>query len=235
MLALFRLLVCPGIDDHSAPAHTSDDKKITNTSRHNRGNKLTESASAFRYIPNVISVARIVATPILVYLALSNREDPFKWLFLAALLSDIADGLIARIFSFTSKLGSRLDTLADTLLWIAAVVGIWQFHPELVSGYWLVVVLVLGLWALEHIVALLRYGRLTSFHTYATRAGAYALGIFIMSLFLWGLHPWLLYLAASLSILGNIEELIIIVLLPIWTSDVRGLYWVLRKHRLDTA
>lgn len=173
-------------------------------------------------------MARIVAAPVLVYLALAAREEPFTWLLLAALLSDIADGLIARIYSFTSKLGSRLDTLADTLLWVAAVVGIWRFHPELVNDKWFVVVLVLGLWAFEHLVALLRYRKLTSFHTYATRAGAYALGIFIMSLFLWGLQPWLLYLAAALSIIGTIEELIIIAVLPTWTTDVRGLYWVLK-------
>ncbi len=196
---------------------------------------MTESASAFRHIPHVISVARIVATPGLVYLALSNREDPYKWLLLAALLSDIVDGLIARNFSFTSKFGSTLDTLADAWLWVAAVVGIWKFQPALVTEYWLVIVPVLGLWLLEHVLAFLRYGKLTSFHTYATRAGAYALGIFIMSLYLWGLQPWLLYLAATLSILGNLEELIIIALLPSWTPDVRGLYWVLGQREADAA
>ena len=210
-------------------------RKRTNTSRHYRGKRLTESASAFRHIPNVISVARIVATPVLVYLALTGREDPYKWLLLAALLSDVVDGLIARSFSFTSKLGSSLDTLADALLWVAAIVGIWRFHPALLTEYWLVIVPVLGFWVLEHVLAFLRYGKLTSFHTYATRAGAYTLGIFIMSLYLWGLQPWLLYLAAALSILGNLEELIIIALLPNWTPDVRGLYWVLEQREADVA
>ena len=210
-------------------------RKRTNTSRHFRGKRLTESASAFRHVPNVISVARIVATPVLVYLALSNREDPYKWLLLAALLSDIVDRLIARTFSFTSSLGSRLDTLADTLLWVAAIVGIWKFHPALVADYWLVIVLVLGFWAFEHALAMWRYGKLTSFHTHAIRAGAYTLGIFIMSMFLWGLQPWLLYLAATLSILGTVEELVIIALLPNWTSDVRGLYWVLKQREASAA
>lgn len=188
-----------------------------------------------RHVPNLISVARIIATPILVNLAFVGSENPYRWLLLAALLSDIADGLIARTFSLTSTLGSRLDTIADTLLWLAAIVGIWKFHPELLSDYWPEVVLVLAFWGIEHAVALMRYGKLTSFHTYATRVGAYALGIFIMSLFLWGLQPWLLYLAAGLSILGSIEELIIVALLPTWTSDVRGLYWVLKTQRLGTA
>ncbi len=59
--------------------------------------------------------------------------------------------------------------------------------------------------------------------------------MFIMGLYLWGLQPWLLYLAAALSILGNREELIIIALLANWTPDVRGLYWMLERRAADAA
>ena len=179
-------------------------------------------------------MARIVAIPVLIFLALTDREDAYKWLLLAAFISDIVDGLIARTFSITSMLGSRLDTLADTLLWPAAIFGIWIFHPEVMTEHWLVIVLVLGLWAIEMIVAWLRYGKLTSFHAYTIRVSVYGFGIFIMSLFLWGLHPWLLYVASAFNMLGNLESLIIMALLPEWTSDVRGLYWVLQQRKVGT-
>ena len=195
---------------------------------------MAENASVFRHVPNVISMARIVATPVLIFLALTDREDAYKWLLLAAFISDIVDGLIARTFSITSMLGSRLDTLADTLLWPAAIFGIWIFHPEVMTEHWLVIVLVLGLWAIEMIVAWLRYGKLTSFHAYTIRVSVYGFGIFIMSLFLWGLHPWLLYVASAFNMLGNVESLIIMALLPEWTSDVRGLYWVLQQRKVGT-
>ena len=195
---------------------------------------MAENASVFRHVPNAISMARIVATPVLIFLALTDREDAYKWLLLAAFISDIVDGLIARTFSITSMLGSRLDTLADTLLWPAAIFGIWIFHPELMTEHWLVIVLVLGLWAIEMIVAWLRYGKLTSFHAYTIRVSVYGFGIFIMSLFLWGLHPWLLYVASAFNMLGNVEALIIMALLPEWTSDVRGLYWVLQQRKVGT-
>ncbi len=179
-------------------------------------------------------MARIVATPVLIFLALTDREDAYKWLLLAAFISDIVDGLIARTFSITSMLGSRLDTLADTLLWPAAIFGIWIFHPEVMTEHWLVIVLVLGLWAIEMIVAWLRYGKLTSFHAYTIRVSVYGFGIFIISLFLWGLQPWLLYVASAFNMLGNVESLIIMALLPEWTSDVRGLYWVLQQRKVGT-
>ncbi len=195
---------------------------------------MAENASVFRHVPNVISMARVVATPVLIFLALTDREDAFTWLLLAAFISDIVDGLIARSFSITSMLGSRLDTLADTLLWPAAIFGIWIFHPEVMTEHWLVIVLVLGLWAIEMIVAWLRYGKLTSFHAYTIRVSVYGFGIFIMSLFLWGLQPWLLYVASAFNMLGNVESLIIMALLPEWTSDVRGLYWVLQQRKVGT-
>lgn len=195
---------------------------------------MTENASVFRHVPNAISMARVVATPVLIFLALTDREEAFTWLLLAAFISDIVDGLIARSFSITSMLGSRLDTLADTLLWPAAIFGIWIFHPEVMTEHWLVIVLVLGLWAIEMIVAWLRYGKLTSFHAYTIRVSVYGFGIFIMSLFLWGLQPWLLYVASAFNMLGNVESLIIMALLPEWTSDVRGLYWVLQQRKVGT-
>ncbi|MFQ6006213.1 MAG: CDP-alcohol phosphatidyltransferase family protein [Woeseia sp.] len=186
----------------------------------------------FRHIPNVISVARIIATPILIYFALGGRENAYTWLLLAALLSDIVDGLIARRFSFTSELGSRLDTMADTLLWVAAVAGIWKFHPELVMDYGILVVLVLFMWVVHHIAELLRYGKLASFHTYSMRASAYALGIFLISMFVWGIRPWLLYVASALSVLASVEQLILVALLPEWTPNVRGFYWALRMRKV---
>jgi phosphatidylglycerophosphate synthase len=192
---------------------------------------MVSSASILRQIPNSISVARIIATPVLVVLAFAQLQEAFKWLLLVAFISDIFDGLIARSFSMTSTLGTRLDTMADSLLWLAAIAGIWQFYPELMTDHWLAVTLMIGFWIAEHLVALLRYGRLTSFHTEITRISAYVVAVFVMSLFFWGVQPWLLYIAASIGVLGSIEELLITFLLPEWTANTRGLYWVLVQRK----
>jgi CDP-diacylglycerol--glycerol-3-phosphate 3-phosphatidyltransferase len=85
-----------------------------------------------------------------------------------------------------------------------------------------------GLWLLEDVLALLRYGRLSSFHTYLSKIVANLLGLFIGWLFLFGFEPWLLYLAAGASIVASIEELALLRALPQWRADVRGLWWVLR-------
>ena len=152
-------------------------------------------------------MARIVATPVLIFLALTDREDAYKWLLLAAFISDIVDGLIARSFSITSMLGSRLDTLADTLLWPAAIFGIWVFHPEVMTEHWLVIALVLGLWAIEMLVAWLRYVPVAVlaamlFPALLVQDGQIDLGL--NNLFLWAAFPTLLVAWKKQSLFGAV-------------------------------
>ena len=191
----------------------------------------TMSRSSIRHLPNLISAARILSVPVLVVLAYLNKEEPFKWLLLAALLSDIADGLIARSFKLTSTLGAKLDSIGDALLITAAFYGTVVFHQEFVNNHMTWFAVVLGLWVLTILISFLRYGRLASFHSYASRASAYALGIFVMVLFLWGFKPLIFYAAVIISVLAILEEFVMFWLLPDWTPNVRGVYWILRKRR----
>ncbi len=192
---------------------------------------MTMSGSSIRHLPNLISAARIVSVPVLVVLAFLNKEETFKWLFLAALLSDIADGLIARSLNVTSALGTKLDSIGDALLTVAAIYGIVVFHQEFVNNYMTWFAVVAGLWVLTILISFLRYGRLASFHSFALRVGAYALGIFVMVLFLWGFNPLIFFAAVIISVLAYLEVLVLYWLLPDWTPNVRGVYWILRKQR----
>jgi len=178
-------------------------------------------------VPNAISLARLLATPVLLGAVLYRRQEFFKWLLLACLLSDIVDGLIARIFRLRSRLGAFLDSAADMLVTLIAVAGIFMFQWEFIAAHSRELLIVLGLYAVEAVAALLRYGRISSFHTILTRIAAYAQGIFVMSLFLWGFRGWIFHPAVALAVLAYGEELVLVFLLPHWQSDVRGLYWVL--------
>lgn len=184
-----------------------------------------------RHVPNALSVARILSTPVLVGLATSGLDTLFTWVLVAALLSDIADGLIARAFNLGSRLGALLDSIADTLLLFASLYGAWVFHPDVVHEHWATGLLLVVVWIIENLAALFRYGRLSSFHTYLSKVAGYLLGIFIGVLFVFGFQPWLLYLAVGASVLGNLEEMLLLALLPEWRPDVKGLWWVLRERQ----
>jgi CDP-diacylglycerol--glycerol-3-phosphate 3-phosphatidyltransferase len=88
---------------------------------------------------------------------------------------------------------------------------------------------VAGLWILENLLSLLRYGRLSSFHTYLSKAAAYALGFFLGWLFLFGFVQPVMLAAVAVAVLASLEELALLALLPRWRSNVRGLWWVWRS------
>jgi CDP-diacylglycerol--glycerol-3-phosphate 3-phosphatidyltransferase len=188
-----------------------------------------------RHVPNALSIARILASPVLVALASAGNETAFTWVLVPALLSDIADGLIARIFRLQSKLGALLDSIGDVLLLFTSLYGVWVFHPGIVADHRAAGVLLFGAWVVQALAALLRYGRLSSFHTLLSKVAGYLLGIFVGVLFVFGFQPWLLYLAVGVSVVGNLEELALLALLPQWRPDVRGLWWLLRERRQGIA
>jgi cardiolipin synthase (CMP-forming) len=178
------------------------------------------------HVPNIISSARLAAAPLLLWATASGRVEVFTWLLLACLLSDIADGLIARIFHLRSRLGALLDSIADMIVVALALVGVWTFQRAFLAEHGTALVALVSLYVIDVLASLWRYGRISSFHTVLTRIAAYSQGIFVMSLFLWGFQPWLFAPMVVLTVLSLGEELILLYLLPTWTTDVRGLYWL---------
>ena len=184
----------------------------------------------WRQLPNAISSARLLATPVLLFAAVARHADLFRWLLLACMLSDILDGLIARIFHLRSPLGARLDSIADMIVFGIGMFGLYVFQAEVLVRHWLPLGLIVGLYVVEAAGALWRYGKISSFHTILVRIAAYAQGIFVMSLFLWGYSAWLLYTMTAITTLAYGEEIVLLFLLPEWTTDVRGIYWVLSRR-----
>ncbi len=78
-------------------------------------------------IPNLITFLRLALVPALAYALLLHAYDVALPLFLAAALSDTADGYIARRFHVTSRLGATLDPIADKLNMLVATLALaWQ-------------------------------------------------------------------------------------------------------------
>jgi len=184
-----------------------------------------------RHVPNALSLARLLAVPVLAMFAFLGHVTAFTWVLIPALLTDIADGLIARLYGLESRLGAMLDSIADTLLMFVSLYGLWAFFPEVVKGHAWLVGTAVGLWVLEDVLALARYRRLSSFHTYLSKIVANLLGFFIGWLFLFGFEPWMLYLAMGASIVASLEEIALVARLPTWQADVRGLWWVWQEGR----
>jgi phosphatidylglycerophosphate synthase len=184
-----------------------------------------------RQLPNTITLLRLAAVPLLAWLAWSGAREPFSIVLIACLLGDVVDGALARLLRATSSIGAQLDSVADSLLFFITMAGTLVFHPGEVRAHAVAFALVPAAWLAENCAALVRYGRLSSFHTYLSRAAGVAMGLFVGVLFLRAMNEGLLYAAVALVLLATIEEFVLLWLLPVWTANVRGLYWVLRRPR----
>jgi phosphatidylglycerophosphate synthase len=191
---------------------------------------MSSHARFWRSIPNAISIARMGAAPVLLAAVAGGRVRLFEWLLLTCLLSDILDGLIARVFRLTSKLGAALDSVADVVMVLIGMLGVAVFQKTFVSAHHGVLLLVVGLYGAEVVASLLRYGRVSSFHTLLGRVAAYMAGIFVMTLFFWGYHGWLFHATVAVYIVELAEEMVLIYLLPEWRSDVGGMVRVLNAR-----
>ncbi len=67
-------------------------------------------------IPNLLTILRVLLTPILVIFLLEERLTEALIVFIVAGVTDALDGLIARLYKQKTRLGAFLDPLADKLL-----------------------------------------------------------------------------------------------------------------------
>ncbi|RLA07374.1 MAG: CDP-alcohol phosphatidyltransferase family protein [Gammaproteobacteria bacterium] len=82
-------------------------------------------------IPNIITIIRIILTPVIVTTLLSHNFTMALYLFMVAGISDGLDGFLAKQFNWQTRLGAILDPLADKFMLVLSyvVLGYLQLVP----------------------------------------------------------------------------------------------------------
>lgn len=91
-----------------------------------------------KHVPNLLTALRILVTPLLLVLLLSETLVGQAWalgLFVAASVSDYLDGKLARVYEVGSRLGQFLDPLADKVLVLSTFAGLAYLIPGLVPWW----------------------------------------------------------------------------------------------------
>ena len=123
-------------------------------------------------LPNILTVSRIALAPVIALLPFISGYGPKVVafvVFLAAAISDIYDGKLARERKQISDLGKELDPLADKLLLFATLIPIYWITTNRMQQYEIPWWGSVPLW-----VALLLVGReilMTAFRAMARRRG----------------------------------------------------------------
>lgn len=92
-------------------------------------------------VPNALSLLRLLAIPVFVWLALGPQEDLAAALVLVLIgLTDYLDGMLARRWNQITRVGQLLDPIADRLATLAVLV---VFLVRGVVPWWFVLILIL--------------------------------------------------------------------------------------------
>lgn len=184
------------------------------------------------YIINGITVYRIATAPLLLVLLWLKQEDLFKWLLAFSFFTDFIDGFLARKYKVVSILGTKLDSIGDDLTIVAAIAGLIILKPLFLKQQIIIIAVLLALHLTQIIYALIRYKKISSFHTYLAKTAAILQGVFlILAFFLPEPLLPLFYAASLVTALELIEEIILVYLLPVWEANIKGLYWVLNRKK----
>ncbi len=77
-----------------------------------------------RYLPNIITCIRSVLILPLLWVLLQQDYRSAFYLFCFAGLTDGLDGLLARLFNWTSKFGALMDPIADKVLLVSSFIAL---------------------------------------------------------------------------------------------------------------
>ena len=184
------------------------------------------------YIVNGITFYRTLTAPLLIFLIIYKQMDWFKWLLTLSFLTDAIDGFLARKFKVTSIAGAKLDSIGDDLTVIAGTISMIAFKSDFLKEEISLIILLWFLFVLQTVLAFVKFGKMTSFHTYAAKAAAILQGVFLILLFFLPNPLYeLFYSATFVTAFELMEEIIITFWLPKWRTNVKGLYWILKAEK----
>ncbi len=185
-------------------------------------------------LPNVLCLVRLLGAFVLPPLAIAHRPVAFVITYLALTSTDWVDGKLARWLKQESKIGPKLDTVADVTMYGGLLFGlIWIFGNTLIGeAGWFIAGLVT--YAGSCLASIWKFRRFPSYHTRAAKISWFIVLVAVVALFLNG-SIWPLRLATIAVTLTNLEAIIITYVLQQPREDVPSLWHAARPPAEERA
>jgi len=185
-----------------------------------------------RGLPDLISASRLAATAVLGIGGVLQNRGLVVGALAYALLSDVIDGPLARALGQAGARGAQLDTIADSALLCISPAAIYASMPLARDRLAVLIILMYASYVIPIIAGLIKYRRLTSYHTWGARCAVVSLAVAFAAFLVWNV-VWPLAIAVGVLIGSGIEEFAITLLLPTWHADVRSVSAARRANSGD--
>lgn len=186
--------------------------------------------SRLNNLPNIITLIRLALSPVLVFIAWRGYPYLFISLLAFCFFTDALDGYIARTWNLQTKLGAKLDSLADFIIYLTIPLCAWLLWPEVICREMYYVIAILLSILLPVFSGIVKFGVYPSYHTICTKFAAIVMAIASILLFSGG-SSLLFHIAVFVCVIAAVEEILITCFLSKPQSDVSSLYHVLKAKK----
>lgn len=156
-------------------------------------------------IANYISITRIFLSFTLALV--KPLSVAFFAIYLVCGISDIFDGYIARKTDSTSKLGEKLDSVADLIMVVVLMSVLYPIiNPTIQIIIWIVIIGIIR--AVSIMVVFVKYKAFGILHTYGNKITGLVLFIFPLSL-AFAQSDVMMYVVCVIASISAVEELFI--------------------------
>jgi CDP-diacylglycerol--glycerol-3-phosphate 3-phosphatidyltransferase len=205
----------PGWRKHSRFSHTGDG-----------------TIHLMRHIPALLVALRVVLAPVIAWLLLEHRAVLGGWLYIAAVLSDIYDGVIARRLGVVTLRLRLADGCADVWLYVCLIAGLWCGYRALVMPLGVPFSVAMALQIVSWAFCYWRFGKMTSYHSLLAKLTALALLTGVLVLLFAGASI-ALAIALWIFVACLLEEIAMTAVLRSYRHDVWNLIAALRLRRAN--
>jgi CDP-diacylglycerol--glycerol-3-phosphate 3-phosphatidyltransferase len=187
--------------------------------------------------PEVLIAFRAACAPAIFVLACFGVPGPLlAGVLLAAFLSDVFDGVVARRMGIATAALRRADTLVDTAFCVAAAVALRISVPGAFRGTALPLAFLIVVHVSRATFELAKFGRVAAYHMWSSKALGLLMLIAMASAFVTAQPNMLIAVTLWAGVLNEIEGFIASIILPAWTADVPSvLHASLHRRRFFTA
>jgi len=182
-------------------------------------------------IADWFSFYRIFAAPLLLVLIFLDERLIFTWMLLISYSTDAIDGYLARKLKITSPRGSQLDSFGDQITLIIGLIGLSYFETAFIKANLIIILIAFVPYIIQMIIAYLKYGKATAFHTYLAKLSAMLQSVFILWSLFFNPEMVLFYVMIGIGILETIEEITLIFMYDNWASDIKSIYHAYNDKR----
>lgn len=182
-----------------------------------------------RTLPLLLTLSRAALAPVVVLLAILHpSRTGFGLCLVAAFLSDVFDGILARRLGVATPALRRLDSVVDSIFYVAATFAAWHLYPAAITHRLAPLGTLVFLEITRYAVDAVKFRREASYHMWSSKLWGVALFLAFYSLLALGSDGIFLSAAVFLGIAADLEGLAISLVLRDWKSDVPTLFHAIR-------